>query len=374
MGGYVTGERELISYLRHNARGFVFSAAMTPPAAAAALAAFDLLEREGVERRARLAANTERFMRGLREAGFDLGPTQTPVIPVMLGDSTSALAMAACCQARGLFILPVLPPAVPEGKARLRVNVTAAHSSADIDLANVTGVANLLAAAQEVQDLTRLVHVSTTDVYGYPRRACTEDAPPRDRGLPYNSTKLQGETLVLAAGRGGLPVTVLRPANLYGPGSKDFVLEVARLLKRGEMLLPGGGQTRAGLLYVAEAVAGMAAAARSPRALGEVYNLSGNDDLTWAHYVTALAQALGLPPPRLAPPWPLALGVGYLAEGLYRALGLRRRPLLTRHAVYLLCRDQGFPTTRAQADFGFAPATSLAQGLAHSAAWAAGLL
>ena len=135
IGGYVTGERELISYLRHNARGFVFSAAMTPPVAAAALAAFDLLELEGVERRARLAANVERFIRGLREAGFDTGPTQTPVIPVMLGDSTLALAMAACCQARGLFILPVLPPAVPRGTARLRVNVTAAHTSADVDLA-----------------------------------------------------------------------------------------------------------------------------------------------------------------------------------------------------------------------------------------------
>ncbi len=135
MGGYVTGERDLIAYLRHNARGFVFSAAMTPPVAAAALAAFDLLEREGTQRRARLAANVDRFSRGLRDAGFDLGPTQTPVIPVMLGDSTRALALAACCQARGLLILPVLPPAVPEGTARLRVNVTAAHTSADVDLA-----------------------------------------------------------------------------------------------------------------------------------------------------------------------------------------------------------------------------------------------
>jgi len=135
MGGYVTGERDLIAYLRHNARGFVFSAAMTPPVAAAALAAFDLLEREGTQRRARLAANVERFSRGLRDAGFDLGPTQTPVIPVMLGDSTRALAMAACCQVRGLLILPVLPPPVPEGTARLRVNVTAAHTSADVDLA-----------------------------------------------------------------------------------------------------------------------------------------------------------------------------------------------------------------------------------------------
>ena len=239
--------------------------------------------------------------------------------------------------------------------------------------ANVIGVANLLAAAQGVPGLARLVHVSTTDVYGYPRRACTEDTPPRDRGLPYNRTKLQGEALVLAAGRAGLPVTVLRPANLYGPGSKDFVLEITRLLRRGEMVLPGGGHTRAGLLYVADAVAGLIAAAHSPRTLGEVYNLSGTDDLTWVDYVTALAQALDLPPPRLAPPCALALGAGYLAESLYRALRLRRRPLLTRHAVYLLCRDQGYPAARAQAHFGFAPTTSLAEGIARSAAWVAEL-
>ncbi len=96
--------------------------------------------------------------------------------------------------------------------------------------------------------------------------------------------------------------------------------------------------------------------------------------LTWADYVTALARALDLPPPRHAPPCALALGAGYLAEGLYRALGLRRRPLLTRHAVYLFCRDQGYPAARAQAHFGFAPTTPLAQGIARSAAWVADLV
>ncbi len=135
VGGYIAGSRKLIVYLRHSARGFIFSAAMAPAVAAAILEAFDVLEDEGVERNRILWRNANYFIQGLRDAGFDTGLTCTAIVPIMVGTEERALMMTKLCQDNGVFVLPVLPPAVPEGAARLRANVTAAHTLEDIDFA-----------------------------------------------------------------------------------------------------------------------------------------------------------------------------------------------------------------------------------------------
>jgi 8-amino-7-oxononanoate synthase len=135
VGGYVAGDRKLINFLRHSARGFVYSAALPPAVTAGILAAFDVLEEEGVERNRLLQRNVKHFISGLQAAGFDTGRTCTPIVPIMVGSETNALTMTHYCQEHGLFVLPVLPPAVPAGATRLRANVTAAHTTADIDFA-----------------------------------------------------------------------------------------------------------------------------------------------------------------------------------------------------------------------------------------------
>ncbi len=89
--------------------------------------------------------------------------------------------------------------------------------------ANVAGTKNLLDAAVRAGSVKRFLHVSTTDVYGYPRVPCAESAPMRDVGLPYNRTKIQGEEAVWRAHREhGLPVTVVRPATIYGPSRQGL--------------------------------------------------------------------------------------------------------------------------------------------------------
>ena len=132
-GGYIAGSRTLIQHLRFKTRGYVFSASMPPPVAAAALAAFDVLEEEGVERRARLERNVRRLLAGLRAIGYDTGVTASAVVPVIVGSERNAMALTHFCQERGIFAMPVMPPAVPVGTARLRLNVTATHTDADID-------------------------------------------------------------------------------------------------------------------------------------------------------------------------------------------------------------------------------------------------
>lgn len=135
VGGYIAGDKKLINFLRHSARGFVFSAALPPAVVAGILAAFDVLDEEGTERNRILRRNVEHFIGGLQAAGFDTGRTCTPIVPIMVGSEEKALAMTRVCQEAGVFVLPVLPPAVPEGMSRLRANVTAAHSLEDIDFA-----------------------------------------------------------------------------------------------------------------------------------------------------------------------------------------------------------------------------------------------
>jgi nucleoside-diphosphate-sugar epimerase len=192
----------------------------------------------------------------------------------------------------------------------------------------------------------------------------------RDVGLPYNRTKIQGEEAVWRAHREhGLPVTVVRPATIYGPRGKDFVVEIAKLLRQRLMLLIDEGRARGGFTYVDNVAQAMIDAAASATTVGRAYNISDGRGTTWREYTLALADALGYPRPRLSLPFPIAMGVGATMEAPFGLLKLQNRPLLTRHAVHLLGQDQEFPAARAREDFGFAPQVSFAEGIARSAAW-----
>jgi nucleoside-diphosphate-sugar epimerase len=236
--------------------------------------------------------------------------------------------------------------------------------------ANVVGVGNLLQAAKRVDRIRRLVHISTTDVYGYPEKPCDESYPITNIGLPYNRSKGLGEKAVRDCHREtGLPITIIRPVSLYGPRSKDIVAEIAALLRKRQMVLINHGRSHAGLLYVENAVDGIIHAAASPNTVGKAYNLRDESCETWAQYVDALADGLRTQHPSMHLPAGLALGLARTLEALYSALQVRSRPLLTRHAVYLLFRDQGYPIARAQHDFGFESKVSFAEGIEKTVAW-----
>ncbi len=135
VGGYIAADQNTVAYLKHSARGFVFSAALPPAVCAAAIAALEVIEEEGAALCARLRRNVERFIGGLKALGFDTGLTETPIIPIIVGSDDTAIRMTKLLQENGVFALPVLPPAVPVGTSRIRANVTAAHTDEDIDLA-----------------------------------------------------------------------------------------------------------------------------------------------------------------------------------------------------------------------------------------------
>lgn len=239
---------------------------------------------------------------------------------------------------------------------------------------NVRGTEMLVAAALKQRQLQRFVHVSTTDVYGYPVVPCAETGEVRDVGLPYNRTKIQGEQAVWRAAQEGLPVTVIRPATIYGPRGKAFVTDIADLLQRRQMAYIGGGRATGGFLYVDNAVSAMIAAAGSAVAEGQVYNLSDATGATWNRYVKALAEGLGYRPPWIDLPYGLAMSIAGGMEAPYRWVkALPGRPMLTRHAVFLLARDQEFPSDKARAELGFSSQVSFEEGIARSVAWLKGL-
>ncbi|MBI3172389.1 MAG: aminotransferase class I/II-fold pyridoxal phosphate-dependent enzyme [Chloroflexi bacterium] len=134
VGGYVAAKREIINYLRHASRAYIFSAALPPAQAAAANEAFKVILDEPW-RIEQLNANTKQFIGGLKSAGFDTLLTETAIVPVICGSDEVAFAMTREGQHHDVFILPVVSPAVPEGLARLRATVTAAHEHDEIDRA-----------------------------------------------------------------------------------------------------------------------------------------------------------------------------------------------------------------------------------------------
>jgi 8-amino-7-oxononanoate synthase len=134
VGGYVAGKKELVQYLRHASRAYIFSAAIPPAQAAAANEAFKVILDEPW-RIEKLRLNADQFIGGLKKAGFDTMLTTTAIVPVLCVNDERAFALTRECQHHDLFVLPVVSPAVPEGLSRLRATVLASHEPEEIDYA-----------------------------------------------------------------------------------------------------------------------------------------------------------------------------------------------------------------------------------------------
>jgi len=134
LGGYVCGSRDLIDYLYHRARPFLFSTSHPPGVVGACMAAFEVLEQEP-ERIQCLWENTRFFKKGLRDLGFDTGLSETPITPIMCGDARRAHELSRRLFQAGVFATGIGSPTVPEGKARIRTIVTATHTRDELQQA-----------------------------------------------------------------------------------------------------------------------------------------------------------------------------------------------------------------------------------------------
>jgi glycine C-acetyltransferase len=133
-GGYVSGRKELVAMLRQRSRPYLFSNSVAPPIVAASLKVLELLRTAG-DLRERLATNTRMFRRRMTEEEFDILPGEHPIVPVMIGDAALAGRLAAAMLEEGVYVVGFSYPVVPQGKARIRTQVSAAHSRKDLERA-----------------------------------------------------------------------------------------------------------------------------------------------------------------------------------------------------------------------------------------------
>ena len=133
-GGYVSGRKEIVAMLRQRSRPYLFSNSVAPPIVAASLKVLELI-RDAKDLRERLAGNTAYFRRRMTEEGFDILPGEHPIVPVMIGDAALAGRMAAEMLNRGIYVVGFSYPVVPQGKARIRTQVSAAHARDDLERA-----------------------------------------------------------------------------------------------------------------------------------------------------------------------------------------------------------------------------------------------
>ena len=223
---------------------------------------------------------------------------------------------------------------------------------------NVDGTRNVLVAAAAA-GVERVVVVSSLVVYGSQLgcEVCDEDMP-REHGCgPYSRSKRAQEELALDFHRfGRVPVTVVRPGNVYGPGSRSWVDTPVALLRARRLPLIDGGAGDAALSWIDNLVELLVLAGRDPAAAGRVYNANDGSGVTWARYFTELARVIGARPPRRSMPARAAMAAALAMETAWRVTRRSTRPLFTREAVTLLASRHPVPVSRAARELGFVPA------------------
>ena len=244
----------------------------------------------------------------------------------------------------------------------------------EVAAVNVTGTRNLLSACVQAS-VQRFVHFSSTDVYGYPGGVEVDESyvAARFRNW-YAQTKLVAEAEVRrAAAAYGLSTVILRPSTVYGPGSREVVLEIARAIRGGNMVLIDRGRAIAGLCFIANLVDAALIAMQHEQAPGQAFNATDGLDVTWRQLADGLADGLGCAKVRWSMPYRVAEGLGFSLEHGYRALRrttrLTTRPLLSRQAVHVMGTDQSFSNRKARETLGWEPRVDYEAGLAATLDW-----
>ncbi|MFA5940650.1 MAG: NAD-dependent epimerase/dehydratase family protein [Sinimarinibacterium sp.] len=296
-----------------------------------------------------------RFIRaGIRPRAFILAGTPVPAewhdaVEIVRGDITDAKSVRTAAQGcRTILHLAALVTDWGTREAHRRVTLE--------------GTENVFAAAAQVR--ARVVLVSSVVVY-----ADRIGAGPCHEGLgfgrprgPYGWAK-QRQELTAQRYRGRVDYSIVRPANIYGPGCGPWLRDVVEVLRMRVLpTLVNGGNGNAGLVHVENVADLVLLAAWHPRALGEAFNAADELPVTWRTYIGDIARLAGTRPPGSTPAW-LALPTAALMEWIWGAFGIRHRPPVTREALALVGNDNQFPQRKAREVLGYRPRIGYAEGM-----------
>jgi nucleoside-diphosphate-sugar epimerase len=218
---------------------------------------------------------------------------------------------------------------------------------------------------QAIKNKSRVVLASSIVVYGDKiySQPCPEETDYGKTFGPYSRTKQAQEKLGWDYYKNkGMRLTVVRPANVYGPRSGPWLHDVINVLRSGSPGLISGGNMNAGLAYVDNVADILILAGSTDKAIGRVYNASDGTNITWRQYFTDIADMIGVKNPKSIPR-PIAAFGAYLLEGIWKLFGIQKRPLITREALNLIGSDNRIPIDRIKNELGYTPQVSYAEGL-----------
>ncbi len=234
---------------------------------------------------------------------------------------------------------------------------------------NVTGTENVCRASLTA-GVRRVVHVSSWTIYGMNHgKPLTEDIPPAPRNDPYWITKAQGDLLVQRMiAKDHLPAAIIRPGTIFGVGDRLNFGRMADKVRAGKGLIIGFGHNALPLVYVTDVVQGLLLCADQDRAEGQAFNITNDQPLTQEKLLRAIAQELGVAPPRLHVPYLAAYAIAYAAERAVKFTGATS-PLVTRHGVTLYGTNNRHSIDKARKELGYTPQVSIREGVHLACSW-----
>ena len=231
---------------------------------------------------------------------------------------------------------------------------------------NVTGTKNLLDAALKY-NIKRFLHCSTVGIYGHIENPPADETAPLRPGDIYQDTKLEGEKLALSYYKEkGLPVTIVRPTGIYGPGDLRM-LKMYKMIQNGKFIMFGKGDVFYHLTFVTDVVEGFRLAAESEKAIGKDYIIAGDECFTLEEFKETVAKVLNVKSSNLHLPVMPLYFLGYICEKI--CIPLRIQPPIFRRRVDLFVKSRSFDAAKAKRDFGFQPKIGVMEGIKKTAEW-----
>jgi len=236
--------------------------------------------------------------------------------------------------------------------------------------ANVLGVSNLLHAIElEKPELTRFVHISSVDVYGFPVEPCDEKCQLHENTFFYGKSKIRGEAIVRDfTEKLGIPYTILRPANVIGPGSQ-FISRIGKELQSGLMIEINGGKSNAGILYIDNLIQHIVWAAQTEKTINQVYNVRDSYDVSWAEFIQQFKSGINGKGTIINLPFWLAETTAVILEFFYSIFMPGREPLLHRLLNRFFGKTCGHSANKLHAEHNDFSETGFEKAMETSCEW-----
>lgn len=248
-----------------------------------------------------------------------------------------------------------------------KVSTSSREGLDELRAANVAPLAAVVRSARSAA-VRRVVHFSSISAMGVQLDVRLDEDSPCRPATPHEVAKYESEQVALGAVRDGVPVVVLRPSQVYGPGDeRSEILKLVRLARRGAVPLFGGGEGLVPWVFVSDVVDAALAAAERDEAVGRVYIVSDRDSYRFADVVAAIAHALGRERGGVTVPSAVAWPAIATVEALTKALG--REPPFTRHRLASMTGRRLVSIERARRELGYEPRVGLEEGMQRTVRW-----